>query len=278
MNLKFKEEQLDLNRFSRLGSLYILALCAVATIIIVGQVLIQVHLRDQIADSRVVNVAGRQRMLSQQITKNALFLAADQPVERRGEIREKLKDALQRWKISQEGLLMGSDSLSLPGKNSEEIRIMFNRITPHFDQIYAGGTAIVSNLEKDPLIAYDSLKPFIVTILSNESTFLAGMDGIVFQYDDEARAKVATLSRLEYVLIFISLFVIFLEILFVFRPTTLQVNKTVNHLVRSEQNAKQLSKEIGALYGSLEKSYEQLSQVNQPAENPKLYAKTGRYR
>jgi two-component system sensor histidine kinase DegS len=34
-----------------------------------------------------------------------------------------------------------------------------------------------------------------------------------------------------------------------------------------------LSKEIGALYASLEKSYEQISMVNQPAENPRLYAK-----
>jgi signal transduction histidine kinase len=102
------------------------------------------------------------------------------------------------------------------------------------------------------------------------------MDGIVFQYDDEAHEKVATLSRLEYILILISLIVILLEILFVFRPTTLQVNKTINQLILSEQNAKQLTKEIGALYGSLEKSYEQLSQVNQPVENPKLYAKTDR--
>jgi two-component system, NarL family, sensor histidine kinase DegS len=51
------------------------------------------------------------------------------------------------------------------------------------------------------------------------------------------------------------------------------VNRTVNELIASEKNAKKLSKEIGALYASLEKSYEQLSQVNEPVENPRVFAK-----
>jgi signal transduction histidine kinase len=44
----------------------------------------------------------------------------------------------------------------------------------------------------------------------------------------------------------------------------------------SEKNARKLSKEIGVLYASLEKSYEELSQVNLPKETPKIYAKTDR--
>jgi PAS domain S-box-containing protein len=44
----------------------------------------------------------------------------------------------------------------------------------------------------------------------------------------------------------------------------------------SERNAKKLSKEIGELHNSLEKSYEELSYVNEPPETPKVYAKTDR--
>src|SRR5205085_11971095 len=114
------------------------------------------------------------------------------------------------------------------------------------------------------------------TLLDNEFIFLKKMDQIVFQYDSEARSKVSTLSQLEYSLLGISILVIVLEILFVFRPTTIQVNRTVNKLIASEKNARKLSKEIGALYASLEKSYEQLSQVNEPVENPRVYAKADR--
>lgn len=276
MNLKFNEAQPDRNRFSRLGLLYILALSVVATVVIAGQVLIQIHLRDQLTDSRVVNVAGRQRMLSQQIAKYALLLRPGQPVERRLEMVSNLRSSLWLWKVSQDGLLYGNDSLNLPGRNSPRIRSMFDRVNDRFDIMYRNGYDVVSMLEDDPIVPYDFLKPHIDEIITNESLFLKGMDGIVFQYDAEAHAKVETLSRLEYILIAISLFVILMEIIFVFRPTAIRVNQTVNQLVHSEQNAKKLTKEIGALYGSLEKSYEQLSQVNQPTENPRLYAKTDR--
>jgi signal transduction histidine kinase len=99
------------------------------------------------------------------------------------------------------------------------------------------------------------------------------MEVIVLRYDLEARERVAMLSNMEYLLLVISIIVILLEIFFVFRPTTYQVNQTVNKLIASEKNAQKLTKEIGELYASLENSYEQLSHVNQPTENPRLYAK-----
>ncbi|NJM25516.1 MAG: hypothetical protein HC859_08525 [Bacteroidia bacterium] len=113
-------------------------------------------------------------------------------------------------------------------------------------------------------------------ILEDEGKFLNQMDAIVYQYDQEARAKVDTLSNLEYALLAISIIVIVLEILFVFRPTTIQVIRAIRQLMSAEENARKLSKEIGALYVSLEKSYERITMVNLPAQNPRLYAKSDR--
>lgn len=276
MNLKFNEAQLRLNRFSRLGTWYVLALSVIATTAIIGQILIQNHLTDQLSDSRVVNVAGRQRMLSQRIAKDALLLSDSADESKRKEVLNELRSSVNLWKISQEGLLNGDDSLYLPGHNSDVIAAMFTRVRPNFDKIYTSARRIISLLENKPDIPYDSLKADVATIMEHESSFLAAMNEIVFQFDDEAHEKVATLSKLEYFLIAVSILIILIEIFFVFRPTAIQVNRTVNQLISSEHNARQLTKEIGALYGSLEKSYEQLSQVNQPVENPKLYAKTDR--
>jgi PAS domain S-box-containing protein len=77
-------------------------------------------------------------------------------------------------------------------------------------------------------------------------------------------------------LLALSILVIVLEIIFIFRPTTLHVSRTISKLIDSEKNAKKLSKEIGVLYASLEKSYEQISHINEPVENPKLFAKSDR--
>lgn len=265
-----------LHRFTRLGTWYILALSIIATVAIIGQVLIQSHLQNQLNDSRVVNVAGKQRMLSQKIAKTVLLLREEQSVEQRQDILEKLTESVFLWRFSQEGLLHGNDSLRLPGKNSAATTRLFQGVQNDFAGMDESAMRIVALLEKVPDASYTLLKPDIDNILRHESFFLEGMEKIVLQYDQEAKSKVSTLKTLEYIVLAVSLLVIALEVVFIFRPTTLEVNNTISKLILSEKNARKLSKEIGALYASLEKTYEQMAIVNQPVENPRLLAKSDR--
>lgn len=260
-------------KFSRLGTWYILALSAIAIISIVGQVLIQQHLHDQLSDSQVVNVAGKQRMLSQKIAKTVLLLKADQTEKERNTLRINLQEAAHLWKISQEGLQEGNDSLHLPGNNSPTVTGLFEEIRDPFTKLYESAVRISAVLATDPQINLAALDSDIQTILNHEGRFLSGMDVLVRQYAREAGQKIDSLRRMEYLLLFVSLFVITLEVLFIFRPTARQVSRTVNKLRASEKNSRKLLTEVGALYASLEKSYEQLSTIHEPVENPRLYAK-----
>ena len=276
MTLDFNpESKLTFNRFSKLGSWYIIALSIIATVSIVGQILIQNHLQDQLSDSRVVNLAGTQRYKSQWIVKMSLLLYTGIDHTHFPEKVNTLSELLEQWKAGHYGLQHGSATLNLPGANSEIVMDMFKELEPYFLNVYSSATNIIEHKKR---VSADTaqLQQAISSLLENETIFLQKMDQIVFQYDKEAREKVAMLSKLEYILMIISIVVILLEILFVFRPTTIQVNKTVNQLITSEKNAKQLSKEIGALYASLEKSYEQISNINLPVENPRLFAKADR--
>jgi two-component system sensor histidine kinase DegS len=276
MTLDFNSHgKLKFNRFSKLGMWYILALSVIATVAVAGQFFIQRHLQSQVSDSRVINLAGTQRYKSQWIVKMSLLLYADIDHKHFPNKTGTLRKLLAQWQRGHYGLQRGDEGLKLPGKNSDHIKAMFTDLEPYFLNVYNSAGEIIAYKEgsrNDP----ESLKQAIARLLDNETVFLEKMDHIVFQYDYEARLKVAWLSKLEYILMGISIVVILLEILFVFRPTTIQVNRTINQLMFSEKNAKNLSKEIGALYSSLEKSYEQISIVNQPAENPRLYAKSDR--
>src|SRR5690242_737972 len=91
-------------KFRHLGRWYILALSAIAAISILGQILIQRHLADQFYDSQVVNLAGRQRMLSQRIAKITLSLKSYQSSEERERIADDLSEALHVWQVTQLGL------------------------------------------------------------------------------------------------------------------------------------------------------------------------------
>jgi two-component system, NarL family, sensor histidine kinase DegS len=222
-----------------------------------------------------VNLAGTQRYKSQWIVKMSLLLYSDIEHKHFPEKTNTLEKLLEEWKKGHYGLQRGDTALNLPGNNSEKVMEMFAELEPYFLNIYNSAEAIIQykRAENSDTAAFQTA---IRTLLDNETIFLTKMDQIVFQYDREARLKVGTLSKLEYILLAVSIVVILLEIVFVFRPTTIQVNRTVNQLIASEKNAKKLSKEIGALYSSLEKSYEQLSQVNEPVETPRVYAKADR--
>lgn len=272
MNLNFNVQE-GINRFSRLGTWYILALSAIAIVAIVGQVLIQNHLTYQRNDSHVVNVAGKQRMLSQKISKSLLKLSPAQTLSDRKVVLTNLRQSLELWKVSQNALINGNDSLNLDGNNSPEVSALFRELDPHFSIMAERTSNVVTSISRNIELPYDSIKASVEMVLDHEDDFLAGMERIVHQYDAEAQAKMTRLSHLEYFLLAVSILVILMEIFFVFRPTTIHVNKTISKLIDSEKNAKKLSKEIGALYASLEKSYEQISHINEPVENPKLYAK-----
>jgi two-component system sensor histidine kinase DegS len=273
MTLNFESDvKQRLNGFSRLGTYYILALSGIALFAVIGQVLIQKHLLTQRSDGRIVNLAGTQRYKSQWIVKMSLLLYNDMEHKHFPNKIETLESLMAEWKRGHEGLQHGDEGLQLPGKNSEKILSMFKDLDPYFQNVYKSAAYIIEykkGRQSDALALQNAIR----TLLDNEFIFLKKMDQIVFQYDLEARMKVSTLSKLEYILLAISILVIVLEIVFVFRPTTIQVNRTVNKLISSEKNAQKLTKEIGALYASLESSYEKLSYINQPAENPRLYAK-----
>ena len=58
----------------RLTIFYIAALSSIAILAIAGQVLISTFLQQQSDDATIVNIAGRQRMLSQRLSKAALII------------------------------------------------------------------------------------------------------------------------------------------------------------------------------------------------------------
>lgn len=268
-----EDTQLKANKFTRLGMRYMLALGAIATIIVTGQVLIQRHLKRQESDSRMVNVAGKQRMLSQKIVKSILLLRSEE-ADKKDERINDLKKSLSLWENSQYGLIYGNDSLHLPSQNSEKVLQLFGDVKNHFIRMDESVKAIIALYNQNSLPDVNDTQPFMNILLEEEPHFLTGMEAIVFQIEEEAKDKVMLLSQLEYALLLISLLVILAEIIFIFRPTAINVNTTIDKLLQSEKDSQKMSNEIRDLYASLEKSYEQIAHINLPIENPKMYAKS----
>ncbi|MEL7144734.1 MAG: histidine kinase [Bacteroidota bacterium] len=254
-------------KFRKLGWLYITALLCIALSIFASQVLVQRYIGSQEDDSRVINVAGRQRMLSQKISKLVLKL----PIKATDSLIFDLEKTLDLWVQSHEGLIEGSAELGLKGNNSEKVQQMFRDITPFYQTIVDNARLVTTTLKNESAVT-DTIEHSIEEILAHEGRFLSGMDAIVFQYDHEAREKVALLKRTELILFLVSIAIILLEFIFIFRPTTRSVNETVEQLTRSEESSSQMAGEMSKLYDELVKSYQDLEDVKIEPESARVLA------
>ncbi len=213
---------------NRLTILYVLALSAVALLTILGQFLVQRSLEQQLSDSTVINIAGRQRMLSQKITKLALQIDISDSPFQKAEARNELRESLELWETCHRGLQVGNEDLGLPGKNSEAVTRFYAKLEPSFQAIRQATTNILA-VEADQQEEQD-ITPDLKVILANEKEFLAGMDQIVYFYDQEAESRVASLKRVERGLLLITLVVLLFEGLFIFRPAVSQIQRMVTRL------------------------------------------------
>ena len=250
-NNETKISDFELNRkllpASDLQRRYILALSIIAFLTVFSQIAIQYAIFKGSKDSRVVNIAGRQRMLSQRITKTALAQYFSDSIETKQKYLDEMKNAATIWRLSHDGLQNGSKKLGLPGNNSDKIQSMFLEIEPDFQAIL---NAIDSLISLSPNINNNTISnktvPLIKQILWHEPAFLKGMDDIVFRYDSEAKAKVSFIRYLETAILILTLLVLFLEAYFIFKPAVNQLILTINSLVLSEIKMKEAKEEAEA--------------------------------
>jgi diguanylate cyclase (GGDEF)-like protein/PAS domain S-box-containing protein len=220
---------------SQLHRRNIVALTLIALLTIFSQVVVQFLIADQEHDSRIVNIAGRQRMLSQKITKISFYISDSDNAETVEQYRNQLSEALALWQRTHQGLQKGDREMGLPGNNSAAIKTLFQKIEPSHQAIVAASDLIISS--PDDTIA---LKIAAKSIQKYEPDFLDGMDAIVFRYDKEAKDKVEIARWLELGLMTITLIVLVLGALLIFAPATRRLRRDMQELADSEQDLERL--------------------------------------
>lgn len=268
-----KGNSLDQRTFDKLSRLYIIALSTIAFSVIISQVLVRNHLDKQQSDSTVINIAGRQRMLSQKLTKEIVSLSVSSDEKNRISLKNNIKRTLFLWELSHNSLQKGNDSLGLPKQNSVQIKSKFTAINPVFDTIQKASKLILQKLEKNPLISIDYLVSEIKKITNNEGSFLLIMDEIVNQYDLEANEKVAWLRKLEFLLMGLTLLLLLGELVFIFLPTAKSIKMILSELLSAEKKAKKMAFNADELSVVKEKSIRELRALSQAIDETLLFAR-----
>lgn len=240
----------------KITRLYLLALTAVAMLSVGGQILVQQSLKRQSTDSRVVNIAGRQRMLSQKISKTVLLLSNHHDSLNLQPYLTDLDEALDVWKKSHDGLQNGYLTyLQTPVTNSDTIQAMFAAIHPLFQAIYTNATLVNHYYhQQGATTPPPEIQKNLQVIFKNERHYLQGMNQIVFQYDTEATRRVNASRQTELLLLAGTLAILLLEGLFIFRPAVKQIKGTIGQLIASEQRTQKINQKLVQVNKSLEET------------------------
>lgn len=264
---------LDQRTFDKLRRLYIIGFSTIALSVIVSQILVRTHLTRQKSDSRVINIAGRQRMLSQKLAKDVVSLLNISRQEEVLSVKEDLKKTLQLWELSHNALQKGNDSLGVPGDNSKIIKKKFQVLNPIFDSISFASRRIISKIQKSPSITRNQYISEIENVRAFEGNFLEQMDAIVNQYEKEAEQKVTWLGKLEFTLMGLTLFILLGEFIYIFYPAAKSVRYSLTKLLKAEKQAKQLAHDAEQLNRVKENYIQELSALTRAMDNTLLFAR-----
>lgn len=221
----------------RLTRQYIIALMLVAILTVVGHSLIQISLSESSDSSHIINLAGRQRMLSQRLTKLSLIRILN-PQNWREEDQKELEESLDSWERVHVGLRDNKlvEKQKVVVRNSPKIDSSFASI----DNSYQEMVNIFGKLRNNQIPEAETVDR--LRILERE--FLAGMDKIVYEYDQEATRELKTIRISELLILFLTLFTLLFEYGLIFNPLTDYVGQVIKELIESQSK---LQETLGSL-------------------------------
>src|SRR5437763_7838038 len=114
-----------------LGRKYLIALTVVAILVLGNQALVQPYLMQLTTDAPLINVAGRQRMLSQRLAKAALAFECGRRGGGKADLEE-MGQVLGLWSAAQEQLLRNGTGPSRAGRSGAAVRDGLQGLDPYF--------------------------------------------------------------------------------------------------------------------------------------------------
>lgn len=215
---------------------YLFALTAVAALVLIDQAILQPLLVQLNLNAPVINLAGRQRMLSQKVTKEALALVATQDAAVREARRDELRRSLERWSAAHRTLLDGDVAQGVQPVDPQ-IAMAIGQVEPAHEAILAAAREIADESTASPSVASAA----VVTILEQEPTYLSGMEAVVAMLEQSARTQVAWLRGCG-LAVMTSIMILLVGVYYgVLRPATQLIREQVEQLAKSDSRHRQLA-------------------------------------
>lgn len=185
----------------------------------------------------IVNISGRQRMLSQRGALFALQVATNPGPEKRAAAAKTLSSVADLMEASHQGLINGSDEMGLPDKLSPVMTTMYFEAPDELDkQVRDYITSIRSLLADAESGQADLSNEHLQSILEVAPTrLLQTLNKAVLQYETEASDELQNALKYEKIIYVVTLLTLLLEALLIYRPLVNRVKNTTKDFLRQLQ-------------------------------------------
>ncbi len=202
--------------YTRYQQYYLWAIAITAGLILANQVVIQHYLAQKRDDARLINISGRQRMLSQRISA----LAHSYVIQPSSFTKKELDRQVHEWEQMHASLASGALSQGLISDLPE-----VQQSLQQMDFQVSMASDLLKTLEDLEVQQLHELQ-------LNQQTFLLGMDQVVLDIERASDSRLTRIMIVEVLLAILALIVLALEFTFIFRRiirALTQQNRALEH-------------------------------------------------
>lgn len=172
--------------YRKLSYRIVFATGLILALFLAKQIVIQYQIVQNKDSSYIIDISGRQRMLSQKITKDLLLIQKYRDVKIKEEYVSDLKESLDIWEKSYIELLNWNKTEKFISVDKSVISSMFDELEPSYRNILESADSILTGIN-DSGMSDTEIDSQIDIVLKNEPVYLNQMNDIVSRYDYDAK-------------------------------------------------------------------------------------------
>lgn len=184
----------------RIRAGYIVGLSLIAAFTILEQLVVFSILKKHEDTANLVDMTGRQHMLSQKLVRASILSDAAE-----------LSKIIEEWKLSNEQIISQRMGIEYSNSNHDEIHLQYSKLDPIVDSISNAVEAIILNPDRNNQTHFK-------IIIDEEIAYTSLMEKIIQTQADESYIASKKLDHLKILIGAASLSILFLEAIFIFEP------------------------------------------------------------
>lgn len=227
---------------------YALSLCALAVLVVLAGLSLQrATARHDAINAHIIQVVGRQRMLSQRLAKAALRLVTERPpaAPMWGEIRRALAD----WKQSHESILETDLMVEARRSAPTGLQEYFKALGPEFVGMNSAAQTLL--MAEATAASEKKIWEDVELLLMHQRSYLGLMEQITQAIVVESSGHEKQVRRVIVSIALALLLTLFFEGVLVFRPALRQLAESIHRIAQAWAQVSRRKQELLTLIGAL---------------------------